>query len=152
MEPYDKTNVQCTYLFCVKGFIMQIMLPYAVIVLLHSHIQHWQHVHCSEANICSLKTDMFIGMAVPLRIWAALGCLENHDFHMCCIFPLVLSIQMRRNRLETGMRQDLSKGIKQALQKAFNDSNVHVQVGGWFCLCLSQKPLCSYESSNVWGW
>lgn len=44
------------------------------------------------------------------------------------ILPTVLSIQMRRNRLENGMRQNLSKGLTQALQRAFNDSNIRVQV------------------------
>lgn len=70
---------------------------------------------------------------------------------ICAVFfSPVLSIQMRRNRLEAGMRQDLSKGITQALQRAFNDSNIHVQVGGFACV-LSQKPLRSYKSSKVWG-
>ncbi|KAI4898540.1 hypothetical protein NFI96_002691 [Prochilodus magdalenae] len=39
----------------------------------------------------------------------------------------VLSIQMKRNRLESGMRQSLSKGLTLALQKAFNDSSVRIQ-------------------------
>ena len=43
--------------------------------------------------------------------------------------PPVLSIQMKRNRLESGMRQSLSKGLTLALQRAFNDSSVRIQVG-----------------------
>nr|XP_055049075.1 UPF0606 protein KIAA1549L isoform X2 [Misgurnus anguillicaudatus]XP_055049076.1 UPF0606 protein KIAA1549L isoform X2 [Misgurnus anguillicaudatus]XP_055049077.1 UPF0606 protein KIAA1549L isoform X2 [Misgurnus anguillicaudatus] len=45
----------------------------------------------------------------------------------------VLSIQMRRNRLENGMRQNLSKGFTQALQRAFNDSNIRVQLERDIC-------------------
>lgn len=51
------------------------------------------------------------------------------------ILPPVLSIQMRRNRLENGMRQNLSKGFTQALQRAFNDSNIRVQV----CIACSLR-------------
>ncbi|XP_051545181.1 UPF0606 protein KIAA1549L-like isoform X2 [Myxocyprinus asiaticus] len=45
----------------------------------------------------------------------------------------VLSIQMRRNRLEAGMRQNLSKGFTQALQRAFNNSSIRVQLESDIC-------------------
>ncbi|XP_056596265.1 LOW QUALITY PROTEIN: UPF0606 protein KIAA1549L [Triplophysa dalaica] len=52
----------------------------------------------------------------------------------------VLSIQMRRNRLENGMRQNLSKGLTQALQRAFNDSNIRVQL---------EKDICTPSNVTV---
>ncbi|XP_057185738.1 UPF0606 protein KIAA1549L isoform X2 [Triplophysa rosa] len=52
----------------------------------------------------------------------------------------VLSIQMRRNRLENGMRQNLSKGFTQALQRAFNDSNIRVQL---------EKDICTPSNVTV---
>ncbi|XP_016358568.1 UPF0606 protein KIAA1549L-like isoform X4 [Sinocyclocheilus anshuiensis] len=52
----------------------------------------------------------------------------------------VLSIQMRQNRLEAEMRQNLSKGFTQALQRAFNDSNVHVQL---------EKDICTPSNVTV---
>nr|XP_029490635.1 UPF0606 protein KIAA1549L-like isoform X3 [Oncorhynchus nerka] len=46
----------------------------------------------------------------------------------------VLSMQLWRNRLDIMTRQNLSKGLTHALQKAFNDTNVYVQV---------ERDLCS---------
>ncbi|KAJ8413003.1 hypothetical protein AAFF_G00105850 [Aldrovandia affinis] len=40
----------------------------------------------------------------------------------------VLSIHMRRNRLEATLRQNLPKGLTQALQRALNDTTVHAQI------------------------
>ncbi|GAA6065581.1 UPF0606 protein KIAA1549L isoform X1, partial [Tachysurus ichikawai] len=34
---------------------------------------------------------------------------------------------MKRNYLENALRQSLGKGLTLALQKAFNDSNIHIQ-------------------------
>lgn len=46
-----------------------------------------------------------------------------------CLFPSkVLSVQLWRNRLDIMTRQNLSKGLTHALQRAFNDTNVYVQV------------------------
>nr|XP_029523413.1 UPF0606 protein KIAA1549L-like isoform X4 [Oncorhynchus nerka] len=46
----------------------------------------------------------------------------------------VLSMQLRRNRLDIIVRQNLSKGLTHALQRAFNDTNVYVQI---------ERDLCS---------
>ncbi|CAB1313528.1 unnamed protein product [Coregonus sp. 'balchen'] len=46
----------------------------------------------------------------------------------------VLSMQLWRNRLDIITRQNLSKGLTHALQRAFNDTNVYVQV---------ERDLCS---------
>ncbi|XP_036390736.1 UPF0606 protein KIAA1549L-like isoform X5 [Megalops cyprinoides] len=40
----------------------------------------------------------------------------------------VLSIHLRRNRLDNTLKQNLPKGLTQALQRAFNDSSVHAKV------------------------
>ncbi|XP_056138347.1 UPF0606 protein KIAA1549L [Lampris incognitus] len=40
----------------------------------------------------------------------------------------VLSIQLRRNRLDLILKQNLSKGLSHALQRALNDSSANVQV------------------------
>ncbi|XP_041693787.2 UPF0606 protein KIAA1549L isoform X2 [Coregonus clupeaformis] len=46
----------------------------------------------------------------------------------------VLSMQLRRNRLDIIVRQNLSKGLTHALQRAFNDTSVYVQI---------ERDLCS---------
>ncbi|XP_030644388.1 UPF0606 protein KIAA1549L [Chanos chanos] len=55
---------------------------------------------------------------------APLPCNVSEKFWV----KTVLSIQMKRNRLESSMRQNLWKGLSQALQKAFNDSSVRLQL------------------------
>ncbi|KAI1904592.1 hypothetical protein AGOR_G00007210 [Albula goreensis] len=40
----------------------------------------------------------------------------------------VLSIHLRRNRVDNTLKQNLSKGLTQALQRAFNDSSAHAKV------------------------
>ncbi|XP_028813153.1 UPF0606 protein KIAA1549L isoform X2 [Denticeps clupeoides] len=44
------------------------------------------------------------------------------------LIKTVLSIQMKRNKLERLMKLNLSRGLSQALQRAFNDSTIHAQV------------------------
>ena len=40
----------------------------------------------------------------------------------------VLSIELRRNRLDLILKQNLSKGLSHALQRALNDSTAYAQV------------------------
>ncbi|MFT7806792.1 UPF0606 protein KIAA1549L homolog isoform X3 [Arapaima gigas] len=40
----------------------------------------------------------------------------------------VLSVHLRRNRIDNALKQNLPKGLTQALRKAFNSSSVHAQV------------------------
>ncbi|KAJ8416261.1 hypothetical protein AAFF_G00382830 [Aldrovandia affinis] len=40
----------------------------------------------------------------------------------------VLSIHLRRNRLDNALKQNLPKGLTQVLKRAFNDSSVHAKV------------------------
>ena len=46
---------------------------------------------------------------------------------------------MKENRLERTMKQSLLKGLSQALQKAFNDSSVRVQVGKLYTRLLMDE-------------
>ncbi|XP_018618706.2 UPF0606 protein KIAA1549L isoform X2 [Scleropages formosus] len=40
----------------------------------------------------------------------------------------VLSVHLRRNRIDNALKQNLPKGLTQALRKAFNSSSIHAQV------------------------
>lgn len=42
--------------------------------------------------------------------------------------PPVLSIHLKRNHLENGLKQSLVKGLTLAHQRAFNDSRIRIQV------------------------
>lgn len=62
---------------------------------------------------------------------SSVWCLFFHFFHVCLSVPmsfLVVSIYVRRNRLDSIQRQNLRRGLSQGLRKALNDSSAQAQV------------------------
>lgn len=56
-------------------------------------------------------------------------------------FFTVLSIELRRNRLDLILKQNLSKGLSHALQRALNDSNAHAQVSIVFTVATGSRSV-----------
>lgn len=65
------------------------------------------------------------------------------------LFDAVLSIELRRNRLDLILKQNLSKGLSHALQRALNDSTVHAQVSVPGNPRSSQSRRKSFKSLQV---
>lgn len=60
--------------------------------------------------------------------------------------PTVLSIELRRNRLDLILKQNLSKGLSHALQRALNDSTAHAQVSVSYWFSYSHHTTHHYRS------
>lgn len=74
--------------------------------------------HCKPANVVISRTS---------SVW----CLFFDFFYVCISVSmsfLVVSIYVRRNRLDSIQRQNLRRGLSQGLRKALNDSSAQAQV------------------------
>ncbi|KAG7467912.1 hypothetical protein MATL_G00137230 [Megalops atlanticus] len=89
----------------------------------------------TASTLTSNTTTQRLKIAFPGATTPGLHTSSSTEIHrlQCNIsekiwVKTVLSIHLRRNRLEMALKQNLPKGLSQALQKAFNDSSVRAQV------------------------
>lgn len=74
---------------------------------------------------------------IVLLLLLLLGVCLFCPFGCVSIPLLVVSIYVRRNRLDSIQRQNLRRGLSQGLRKALNDASAQAQVR---CLVTTSRP------------